>query len=138
MLFRSMAALGCLVGLPAFVLIILAASLPEPWWCFSLGTGLIGLGAGLFAHGTLTATMNRAQSNQAGLAMGAWGAAQATAAGLAMALGGILRDLVASISTAWTGYCFVYSIEWVLLLITLWAMRPLLRPKHNAADAPIF
>ena len=133
-----MAALGCLVGLPAFVLIILAASLPEPWWCFSLGTGLIGLGAGLFAHGTLTATMNRAQSNQAGLAMGAWGAAQATAAGLAMALGGILRDLVASISTAWTGYCFVYSIEWVLLLITLWAMRPLLRPKHNAADAPIF
>jgi BCD family chlorophyll transporter-like MFS transporter len=133
-----MAALGCLVGLPAFVLIILAASLPEPWWCFSLGTGLIGLGAGLFAHGTLTATMNRAQSNQAGLAMGAWGAAQATAAGLAMALGGILRDLVASISTAWTGYCFVYSIEWVLLLITLWAMRPLLRSKHNAADAPIF
>ena len=133
-----MAALGCLVGLPAFVLIILAASLPEPWWCFSLGTGLIGLGAGLFAHGTLTATMNRAQSNQAGLAMGAWGAAQATAAGLAMALGGILRDLVASISTAWTGYCFVYSIEWVLLLITLWVMRPLLRPRHNDADAPIF
>jgi len=45
-----------------------------------------------------------------------------------MALGGILRDLVASISTPWTGYCFVYSIEWLLLLATLWVMRPLLKP----------
>ncbi len=122
-----MAALGCLCGLPAFMLVMGAAMSSHASMWFSIGTFLIGLGAGLFGHGTLTATMNRASKEQAGLAMGAWGAAQATSAGLAMALGGILRDLVASFSTAWTGYCFVYSIEWVLLLATLWAMRPLLR-----------
>ena len=128
-----MAAWGCLFGLPAFMLVIGAAYAPEPSMWFSAGTFLIGLGAGLFGHGTLTATMNRASKEQAGLAMGAWGAAQATAGGLAMALGGILRDLVASISTPWTGYCFVYSIEWVLLLATLWVMRPLLKPWASAS-----
>jgi len=122
-----MAAWGCGVGLPAFMLVIAAA-----WWrdaaaIFSLGTFLIGLGAGLFGHGTLTATMNRAPSEQAGLAMGAWGAVQATAAGLSMVLGGVLRDAVAAISSAWTGYWVVYSIELFLLGVTLIAMRPLIR-----------
>ena len=54
------------------------------------------------------------------------------AGGFAMALGGILRDVVASFSTPWTGYCFVYSIEWLLLLATLWVMRPLLKPWASA------
>ncbi|MEY2622461.1 MAG: hypothetical protein RIT26_2281 [Pseudomonadota bacterium] len=133
-----MAALGCLVGLPAFALIIMAAQIADPWLWFSAGTGLIGLGGGLFAHGTLTATMNRAPVEQAGLAMGAWGAAQATAGGLAMALGGLLRDLVASFSTAWTGYCFVYSIEWILLLVTLAVMWPLLRSARPATPSSHF
>ena len=126
-----MAAWGCWVGLPAFVLVILAAVLGESATLFSLGTFLIGLGAGLFGHGTLTATMNRAPSEQAGLAMGAWGAVQATAAGLAMVLGGVLRDAVAAISGAWTGYWVVYSIELFLLVITLVAMRPLLRWRES-------
>jgi BCD family chlorophyll transporter-like MFS transporter len=133
-----MAWAGCLFGLPAFMLVIGAAFAPDPWLWFSAGTLLIGLGAGLFGHGTLTATMNRARTEQAGLAMGAWGAAQATAAGLAMALGGILRDVVASMSSAWTGYCFVYSIEWLLLVATLWLMRPLMRaPILHATRAPL-
>ena len=33
---------------------------------------------------------------QAGLALGAWGAVQASAAGIAVALGGIIRDVAAS------------------------------------------
>ena len=134
-----MAGAGCVCGLPAFMLVVGAAYAPEPAVWFSAGTFLIGLGAGLFGHGTLTATMNRASKEQAGLAMGAWGAAQATAGGLAMALGGILRDVVATISSAWTGYCFVYSIEWLLLLATLWAMRPLLGAAvspHPVTGAP--
>jgi BCD family chlorophyll transporter-like MFS transporter len=130
-----MAALGCWCGLPAFVLVIVAALWGNSSGLFSLGTFLIGLGAGLFGHGTLTATMNRAPSEQAGLAMGAWGAVQATAAGLSMVLGGVLRDAVAAISTAWTGYWVVYSIELFLLIVTLVAMRPLLRvralPSHS-------
>ena len=75
--------------------VIVSAS-EQSTWLFVLGTGLIGLGSGLFGHGTLTATMNAAPPDQTGLALGAWGAVQATAAGLAIALGGIIRDVVAS------------------------------------------
>ena len=92
-----MARNGALVGVPAFALVILAAPAGMPG-LYLLGNFLIGFGAALFGHGTLTATMNRAPKHQAGLALGAWGAVQATAAGLAMALSGTLRDLV---NTVW-------------------------------------
>ena len=87
----------------------------------------MGLGGGLFAHGTLTATMQLAPPEQTGLAMGAWGAVQATAAGVGMALGGVLRDGVAMLSTSFMGYSAVYLLEIVLLALTLWAMAPLVR-----------
>ncbi len=126
-----MASYGALVGIPAFLSVILAAPAGSPL-LFALGTLFIGFGAGLFGHGTLTATMNLALPDQAGLALGAWGAVQASAAGLAIALGGILRDLVARATTnddlgAAIGYHFVYGLEVVLLLVTLVAMIPLLR-----------
>ena len=128
----SVAALGCWLGLPAFALVVLAAWVGSAHAVFSLGAFLIGLGTGLFGHGTLTATMNLAPKDQVGLAMGAWGSVQATAAGLALMLGGVLRDAVAAISSASTGYWLVYSIEWLLLVLTLWAMRPLLTSRFSS------
>ena len=122
----QMASWGAWIGLPAFVLIIFAAPLMSVYM-FVLGVFLIGLGGGLFAHGTLTASMNLAPPDQTGLAMGAWGAVQATASGLGMALGGLLRDGVAQLSNSVTGYSTVYGIEIVMLILTLMAMRPLLR-----------
>jgi BCD family chlorophyll transporter-like MFS transporter len=44
-----------------------------------------------------------------------------------MALGGLLRDGVAQWSNSVTGYSTVYGIEVVMLLLTLVAMKPLLR-----------
>lgn len=131
-----MASWGAWVGLPAFVFVSLAA--PSGWlWLFGLGTFLIGLGAGLFAHGTLTATMQMAPKEQTGLAMGAWGAVQATAAGLAVLLGGLIRDGVAYwTQSSVTGYTTVYLLEAVLLLVTLIAMRPLLRHRPGPKTGP--
>ena len=128
-----MAALGLCCGIPAFVAVMLSAPL-QSTWLFGLGTLLIGLGAGMFGHGTLTATMNLAPRDQAGLALGAWGAVQATCAGLAMALGGVLRDSVAHVSDSATGYCTVYGLEVLLLCATLAALWPLLalRPPPAA------
>src|SRR5208337_1973729 len=83
----KMALYGALVGVPAFVSVILAAPFGSTA-LFVIGTSLIGFGAGLFGHGTLTATMSLAPKNQTGLALGAWGAVQATAAGASIALGG--------------------------------------------------
>jgi BCD family chlorophyll transporter-like MFS transporter len=126
-----MASYGALTGIPAFIAVIMAAPMASAF-LFAAGTSLIGFGAGLFAHGTLTATMNLAPRSQTGLALGAWGAVQASAAGLAIALGGILRDIVAVSSAGHllgsaTGYDFVYAIEVVLLGATLLTMIPLIR-----------
>jgi BCD family chlorophyll transporter-like MFS transporter len=123
-----MACGGVLVGVPAFTAVLMSAP-QASLLLFALGTLFIGFGAGLFGHGTLTATMNHAPPGQAGLAMGAWGAVQATAAGLAMALGGIIRDLMALVVDSGSAYAFVYSLEVVLLLITLYAMYPLITKK---------
>ena len=137
-----MASYGALVGLPAFMLVIAAAPLQIPA-LFALGTLLIGFGAGLFGHGTLTATMRLAPRDQAGLALGAWGAVQASAAGVAIALGGAIRDVVAQLSVLAqlgpaAGYDSVYALEIVLLAATLATMFPLLRilaPSAPRTDA---
>ena len=140
-----MAVIGAGVGIPAFGAIILAAgTLSVP--LFSAGVLFVGVGAGLFGHGTLTVTMNRAPRDQAGLALGAWGAVQATAAGVAVALGGIVRDIVgalanqgifgAGLAVPATGYAFVYAIEIVLLLATLVVMGGLVGDRRDVALAP--
>ena len=139
-----MAGMGALVGMPAFVAVIAAAPIQSAP-LFTAGTFLIGLGAGLFSHGTLTATMQSAPKEQVGLALGAWGAVQATAAGLAMAIGGVARDLVAAFGNtgsflgrefagAATGYVVVYIIEVILLMATLVCMAPLVK-KRNARES---
>ena len=115
-----MAAIGAMVGIPAFLMIILSgiAGLPS---LFALGTLLIGFGAGLFGHGTLTATMNHAPEDQRGLALGAWGAVQATAAGAGVALGGVIRDVVAAAthSGKLAPYVAVYTLEVILLVAAI-------------------
>jgi BCD family chlorophyll transporter-like MFS transporter len=130
-----MSAWGAWIGLPAFVAII--ASGPLAWPAlFVVGIFLIGLGGGLFAHGTLTATMRLAPPGQVGLAMGAWGAVQATAAGVGMAAGGLVRDGVAWVSSPVVGYSAVYILEILLLGMTLLAMGPLLRSAAPSVRPP--
>jgi BCD family chlorophyll transporter-like MFS transporter len=131
-----MAIWGTFIGIPAFLFVI-GSALTGAVWMFVIGTLLIGFGAGIFGHGTLTATMNLAPKDQAGLALGAWGAVQATAAGAAVALGGIIRDLVAHVTNSATGYLSVYALEVVLLLITMVAMVPLLRSQPASQPALI-
>jgi BCD family chlorophyll transporter-like MFS transporter len=131
-----MASIGALVGVPAFLSVIAAAPFASPL-LFAFGTLLIGFGAGLFGHGTLTATMNRAPEHQRGLALGAWGAVQASAAGIAVAISGVIRDVISGLagqhavfrglSGPASGYVAVYALEVLLLLMTMVAMAPLIR-----------
>jgi BCD family chlorophyll transporter-like MFS transporter len=132
-----MACFGAACGIPAFAAVIFAAP-AHSLALFAFGTFGIGFGAGLFGHGTLTATMRLAPDKQAGLALGAWGAVQASAAGIAIACGGIIRDSVAHFDPngalgAATGYDTVYVIEVALLLITFLNMLPLIRRTPYAA-----
>jgi BCD family chlorophyll transporter-like MFS transporter len=136
-----MATYGALIGIPAFMSVIMAAPTGSVL-LFGAGTALIGFGAGLFGHGTLTATMQNATAEQTGLALGAWGAVQATAAGVAVALGGIIRDVIAAVVPGYrpeqgVGYTAVYSLEVILLVATLITMLPLLRRREAAAAASL-
>jgi len=131
-----LAAMGAVVGLFAFSSIIFAAPL-DSLPLFAIGIALIGFGAGLFAHCTLTAAMGSARGGQIGLALGVWGAVQASAAGLAIAAGGLIRDGVSMLASSGalgegmdlpsTGYSVVYHIEIYLLFATLIAIGPLVR-----------
>jgi len=134
------AAFGVLTGLVAFACVIFAAPMSAAP-LFALGVVLIGFGAGIFAHCTLTAAMGIAPRGQIGLVLGVWGAVQASAAGGAAALGGITHDTIAALaqrgvlgpalSDASIGYSFVYHIEIALLFATLIALGPLVRPAKS-------
>jgi MFS transporter, BCD family, chlorophyll transporter len=127
-----------LLGIPAFMLVIVAGPL-NLLSLFLAGNFLIGFGAALFAHATLTATMNRAPKDQAGLALGAWGAVQATAAGVAIALSGGMRDLLGWVLTPRggilgfdplaSGYVAVFALEILFLLVTVVALLPMLKER---------
>ena len=131
-----LAGIGAVTGLLAFSAVVFAAPFESPA-LFALGVALIGLGAGLFAHCTLTAAMAMAPPGQVGLTLGIWGAVQASAAGSAVALGGLISDGVGALAqrgalgpvlvTPATGYVTVYAIEIGLLFVTLVAVGPLVR-----------
>jgi BCD family chlorophyll transporter-like MFS transporter len=127
------AAAGLLAGLPGFAALILAAPAGSPA-LLAAGILLVGFGAGLFGHGTLTATMRLAPRDQAGLALGAWGAVQATAAGLGIASGGVLRDAGAALLPgAALPYALVYGAEALLLVAALVTIFPLMRRDGRRA-----
>lgn len=139
------AGFGILAGLVAFTSVIFAAPLGSPA-LFAIGVAMVGFGAGLFAHGTLTASMAMAAADATGLALGAWGAVQATAAGLAIAAGGLISDgvgvlarggaLGATLANPATGYTAVYLIELILLFAALVTVGPLVAPMRGPSPIP--
>ena len=134
------AALGVVLGLPAFALVIFAAPLQSAS-LFRAGVVLIGFGSGLFAVGMLVTAMSFDNRHLSGLVLGTWGAVQATATGAAMALGGAVRDSVSGLAQSGalgtvlnspvTGYSVVYHIEIYLLFVVLIALGPLLRRSRQ-------
>lgn len=142
---HRVAGFGTVIGVFAFAAVIFSAPLASASMLYG-GTLLIGLGAGLFTHATLTACMQAAPAGQAGLALGIWGAVQATSAGVAIGLGGALRDLAGGLAASGTlgaglvspatGYGVVYALEIILLFATMVAVGPLVRPHPTVRCVP--
>jgi BCD family chlorophyll transporter-like MFS transporter len=140
---HRVAAAGAVAGILAFAAVLFAAPIDSAA-LFAIGVTLIGFGGGLFAHGTLTASMETARPSDRGLALGAWGAAQASAAGLAIAFSGVVHDAGAALAERGafgealqdpvTGYSIVYAIEILLLFVTLIAIGPLVQFKRQRAE----
>ncbi|MEL6757684.1 MAG: BCD family MFS transporter [Pseudomonadota bacterium] len=131
---HRLGAIGVLIGVAAFTLVIFAQPLGVPI-IFQTGTFLIGLGGGLFSVCMLVSAMELAETSDSGIALGAWGAVQASAAGLALAIGGAIKDGVeAFVNTGWfgtsldataVGYSVVYHLEILLLFVTLAVLGPI-------------
>ncbi len=136
-----MALIGAAIGVPGFAAII-ASSMGPGVPMFLAGTFATGLGAGLFGHATLTATIRAAPSERTGLALGAWGAVQATAAGIGIALAGIVRDVIvgwqagAAGLTAQTPYTVVFMIELIVLLLAILVILPLIKSTGARTNKP--
>ena len=136
-----LAALGALIGLPAFACVIFSAPFHSTW-LFQTGATLIGFGGGLFSVGMLLSAMAMTDAFHAGMVLGAWGAVQATASGIAMALGGVTRDVVGHLAeqgllgealvSPVTGYSVVFHIEMYMLFCVLIALGPLVSRKRQA------
>ncbi|NCN84331.1 MAG: BCD family MFS transporter [Sphingomonadales bacterium] len=130
-----LAGLGAVAGIAAFLMTIFAAPLLSVPLLFA-GATVIGFGVGLFSVGTMIAAMGLSGSNNAGLALGAWGAVQASCAGLGIALGGLIRDgvayfaladgLGATLADRATGYGTVFCLEIILLLVTMIVLGPVI------------
>ncbi|MFK7881660.1 PucC family protein [Roseobacter sp.] len=134
-----LAAFGALIGLPGFAAIILSSEVVEVS-LFLAGTFATGLGAGLFGHATLTATIRNAPSDQIGLSLGMWGAVQATCAGLGIALAGIVRDILVVTPTfaglrVSTPYNIVFLIEMAFLASAIIIVIPILLRSARSGDA---
>ena len=140
----GVASLGALIGVVAFALVIVSAPLDSPT-VFRIGQALIGVGAGLFYVGTLAATMELADRELSGVAIGAWGAVQATCLGVSLAIGAFVSDLMPALAEAGhvgevflhpaAGYSVVYSIEIVLLIAMVVAAWPLARFSRRGGEA---
>jgi BCD family chlorophyll transporter-like MFS transporter len=140
-----LAAYGALIGLPAFIFVLMAAPLGSSL-LFRAGAFLIGFGMGMFSVGTLTAAMSLDKEGGNGLALGAWGAVQATGAGVAIGVAGVLRDIVSHLALQGrlgtvlnghaTGYGTVYYIEILLLFASLIAIGPLARHRTSINHTP--
>ena len=136
-----LAALGALIGLPAFACVIFSAPLHSTL-LFQTGASLIGFGGGLFSVGMLLTAMAMTDKLHAGMVLGAWGAVQATACGIAMALGGVTRDLVGHLAeqgmlgealvSPVTGYSMVFHIEMYMLFCVLIVLGPLVSRQRQA------
>lgn len=121
--------IGAAIGIPGFGAVILSSLGGGPLM-FLAGTLATGLGAGLFGHATLTATIRSAPKDQIGLALGAWGAVQATCAGIGVAVAGVVRDVLAEMPggtglQAHTPYNVVFTIEIVFLVLAVFVAIPL-------------
>jgi BCD family chlorophyll transporter-like MFS transporter len=119
---RSIALWGGWGALIGFVLIA-ASGLVSSQNVFYGGVILLGLGSGLSTVSNLSLMLDMTTTGYVGLFIGAWGMANAISRLVGSVLGGIVRDTIASLAqNPVIGYVFVFSIEALLLLISLWML----------------
>jgi len=117
------ARLGAWLGIAAFALIVLSSSSISPN-VFYGGVILLGLATGLSTVSNLSLMLDMTTVGNVGLFIGAWGMASALARLCGNLLSGILRDSATQLTgDAVLGYGIVFSIEILLLVVSLFILR---------------
>jgi MFS transporter, BCD family, chlorophyll transporter len=119
---RTIAVWGGWGALFGFVLIA-ASGLVVSQNVFYSGVVLLGLGTGLSTVSNLSLMLDMTTAGNVGLFIGAWGMANAISRLVGSVLGGVVRDTVTNLAqNPVIGYVVVFSIEALLLLISLWML----------------
>jgi BCD family chlorophyll transporter-like MFS transporter len=120
---RLVAFWGGLIAFSGFTLIAFSGVMVHQN-LFYLGVVLLGLGTGLSTVSNLALMLDMTTVSNVGLFIGAWGMANAFSRLVGSVLGGVVRDVVAEVLfTPILGYVVVFSIEALLLLISLLLLR---------------
>jgi BCD family chlorophyll transporter-like MFS transporter len=117
---RTVARVGALMGAGGFILIAAAGPVRLSNVFFG-GVVMLGLGTGLSTVSNLSLMLDMTTA-RVGLYIGAWGLADALARLLGTVMSGVVRDVVAHLSSSLWGYITVFSIQALLLLISLWML----------------
>lgn len=120
---RGVARWGAWGALSGFVFIAFSGLIARQA-VFYGGVVLLGLGTGLSTVANLSLMLDMTTAGNVGLFIGAWGIADALARWMGSILGGAVRDIVTQLANnPVTGYVVVFSIEALLLLISLLLLR---------------
>ena len=85
---------------------------------------LFGLGAGISTASNLALMLDMTVAGQIGVFIGAWGVADALARLGGTVLSGVVRDVITlSFGSKLWGYVGVFSIEIIVLLVSIWLLR---------------
>ena len=120
---KMVAGAGAATALIGFVLIMLGGNLASSS-VFYTGVVMLGLGTGLSTVSNLSLMLDMTTAGSVGLFIGVWGMANALSRLIGSITGGVIRDLVSGITgNALSGYTVVFTVEALLLLITLIMLR---------------
>lgn len=119
---KGMAAVGNLMGVAAFGLLMVLALRRDPG-PVALAILLMGLGTGSFTVGGVSLMMDLTVGHQAGLFIGAWTLAQALAKFGSSVLSGVIHDLVVYTGGAsHVAYAAIFGLEAVGMVWVTWLL----------------
>lgn len=120
---RQMAVISSWGAAASFALIALSGLLRSTSLFYS-GVILLGLATGVSTVSNLALMLDMTLIGKVGLLIGAWGMANALSRALGAVIGGVVRDLVTQLSrSALYGYVVVFSLETLILLVSLLLLR---------------
>jgi MFS transporter, BCD family, chlorophyll transporter len=116
---KTVARIGGTIALSGF-LVIVASGVINQQGVFYTGVVLLGAGTGLATVSNLSLMLDMTTVGNVGLFVGAWGMANAASRLVGSVLAGAVRDIATQVShNMETGYIVVFSIEAIMLLVSL-------------------